>query len=314
MAVSHAGQSQSRQRGIALITVMLIVALATIAAVAMASRQQLDVYRISNLLHGDQAYTYALGVENWASSILRRDLKDNETDNLGEAWAENIPPLPVPGGQIKGYVEDLQGRFNLNSLVLDGKVSKPQLEQFQRLLKALEINEEIAVAVVDWMDVDIDPQPPNGAEDSVYLSEDPPYRAANMPFSSISELYLIQGFDNKVVSSLLPHIAVLPKNSKININTAGATVLRSLLKDLTESDGQRLVDDRGEDGYKSVEDFLQHEVMAGGEIDPNQLTVASEYFLIHADVEVGQARSRLYSLVERVKGRPVVTLARTQVE
>lgn len=318
MAVSHARQSCSRagryDRGIALITVLLIVALATVAAVAMASRQQLDVYRISNLLHGDQAYTYALGVENWASSILRRDLKDNETDNLGEIWAEETPPLPVPGGQIKGYAEDLQGRFNINNLVIDGKVNKPQLEQFQRLLKSLEIGEDVAVAVVDWMDVDIDPQLPNGAEDGVYLGEDPPYRAANMPFSSISELYLVQGFDSEVVGALLPHIAVLPKNTRINVNTAGEKVLQSLAKDLSEADAKRLVDDRGEDGYKSVEDFLQHEVLAGLEIDAGQLTVASEYFLIHADVEVGQARSRLYSLVERVKGRPIVVLARTQVE
>jgi general secretion pathway protein K len=314
MAVSYACQSESGQRGIALITVMLIVALATIAALAMASRQQLDVRRIASLLHGDQAYAYALGVENWGSAILQRDQDDGDTDNLGEDWAQRIPPLPVPGGQIRGHIEDLQGRFNLNNLVKKGAVSPPHLEQFRRVLAALELDGALAAAVVDWIDVDIDPQLPDGAEDSVYLSQDPPYRAANRPFTSISELRLVQGFDAKAVNRLLPYISVLPGSTPINVNTASTAVLRSLAEDLSDGDAQRLVEDRGEDGYESVADFLKHDSLAGLQIEPGELSVSSEYFLIHADVELGQARTRLYSLVKRPADQPPVTLVRTQVE
>lgn len=314
MAVPYACQSESGQRGVALITVMLVVALATIAALAMASRQQLDVRRIASLLHGDQGYAYALGVENWASAILQRDRDDGDTDDLGEDWAQRIPPLPVPGGQIMGHIEDLQGRFNLNNLVKAGAVSPPHLEQFQRLLAALELDEQLAVAVVDWIDVDIDPQLPDGAEDSVYLAQDPPYRAANRPFTSISELGLVQGFDAEVVNRLLPYISVLPKATPINVNTASAVVLRSLVEDLSDADAQRLVEDRGEDGYERIADFLKHDTLSGLQIEPTELSVSSEYFLVHADVELGQARTRLYSLVERPDDKPPVTLARTQVE
>jgi len=314
MAVPHACQFESGERGIALITVMLIVALATVAALAMASRQQLDVRRIGSLLHGDQAYAYALGVENWGSAILQRDRADGDTDNLGEDWAQRIPPLPVPGGEIRGQIEDLQGRFNLNNLVKNGAVSPPQLEQFRRLLAALELDEALAAAVVDWIDADIDPQLPDGAEDSVYLARDPPYRAANRPLTSISELRLVEGFDAKVVRRLLPYVSVLPRSTPINVNTASAVVLRSLVADLSDADAQRLVEDRGEDGYKQVADFLKHDALAGLQIEPTGLSVSSEYFLIHADVELGQARTRLYSLVERPGDKPPVTLLRTQVE
>lgn len=314
MAVPYACQSESGQRGVALITVMLVVALTTIAALAMASRQQLDVRRIASLLHGDQAYAYALGVENWGSAILQRDRDDGDVDNLGEDWAQRMPPLPVPGGQITGHIEDLQGRFNLNNLVTNGAVSPPHLEQFRRLLAALELDEGLADAVVDWIDVDIDPQLPDGAEDSVYLSQDPPYRTANRPFTSISELGLVQGFDARVVNQLLPYISVLPNATPINVNTASAAVLRSLAEELSDTDAQRLVEDRGEDGFERVADFIKHDTLSGLPIEPTGLSVSSEYFLIHADVELGQARTRLYSLVERPADKPPVTLMRTQVE
>ena len=92
MAVPLSGLSAQRQRGVALITALLIVALATIAAVAMASRQQLDVRRTANILDGDQAFFYALGVESWARRILVRDQRDGQIDHPGEDWAQLSTP------------------------------------------------------------------------------------------------------------------------------------------------------------------------------------------------------------------------------
>ena len=105
-----------RQTGVALITVLLIVFLASIAAISLASMQQLAIRRSSTLLHQQQARLYALGIEQEARLILIRDRQNTKIDHPGEEWA-NLPlALPVEGGLLSGRIGDLQGCFNLNNL------------------------------------------------------------------------------------------------------------------------------------------------------------------------------------------------------
>ncbi len=105
-----------RQNGVALITVLLIVFLASVAAISLASMQQLAIRRSGVLLHQQQARLYTLGIEQEALLILIRDRQNNKIDHPGEAWA-NLPlALPVEGGTLSGRVRDLQGCFNLNNL------------------------------------------------------------------------------------------------------------------------------------------------------------------------------------------------------
>ncbi|MCP4699237.1 MAG: type II secretion system minor pseudopilin GspK, partial [Gammaproteobacteria bacterium] len=143
-----------RQKGIALITALLIVALATISAAAMVSRQQIDIRRTSNVLNLDQAYLYALGAEEWARRILIRDRNNSKIDHLSEDWAIRLPPTMVEGGGVSGHLQDLQGRFNLNNLVENGKAVPAEIKRFQRLLAALDLPVELAQAVTDWIDAD----------------------------------------------------------------------------------------------------------------------------------------------------------------
>lgn len=104
------------QTGVALITVLLIVFLASVTAVSLAALQQVAIRRSTVLLHQQQARLYTLGAEQWAMIILARDRQKNETDHPGEEWANLSPALPVEGGTITARLIDLQGRFNLNNL------------------------------------------------------------------------------------------------------------------------------------------------------------------------------------------------------
>lgn len=301
-----------RQAGVALIMAIMVVALATIAAAAMASRQQLDVRRTANLLDSDQAYAYALAVEGWARMILARDARDNQTDHLDEVWAQRLPPIGVAGGQIDGYVADLQGRFNLNNLVgADGQVSTADFAYFQRLLRALGIDDQLALAILDWLDADFDTRFPAGAEDDFYLSTPTPYRAANRPLQSVSELRLIRGVDAETWRRLAPFVTALPGRTAINVNTAAAPLLQAIAEGLTTQDGEQLVEKRPADGYASVDLLLQDEIFAGKELDDGGLTVVSQFFLVRSDVRVGTARAQVYSIVQR-NADQLVTLARTQ--
>src|SRR5687768_3499520 len=117
--------SPRKAQGVALVTALLIVALASVAAVSLATQQQLDIRLTGNLIDGDQAWAYARGAEGWVEIILRRDQKRSEVvvDHLGEQWAQPIRPK-LPGGQMVARISDAQARFNLNNLVNSGQVDE----------------------------------------------------------------------------------------------------------------------------------------------------------------------------------------------
>ena len=308
--------TQSRkhgERGVALVTALLVVALATVAAVAMATRLHVDLRRAGNLLHGEQAYAYAIAAESWARVILKRDAGDNESDSLQVDWATSLPPIAVEGGLVDGQILDLQGRFNVNNLVGDdGKPSVVDRDYFNRLLVVLGLDPALTNALLDWIDPDIDASYPDGAEDDTYLLNDPPYRAANRPLSSVSELGLVRGFTAEVMAVLEPHITALPGHAGINVNTATVEILSALNENLTEADVDALIQDRGEDGYEGKEAFLAHDAMAGLEIDVD-IGTSSNWFNVQTDVLVGRGRARLQSLVLREDGPArVVSRVRTR--
>lgn len=291
--------------GVALLTALLVVALATAAAVAMSTRQQLDMRRTGNMLHSEQAWAYVLGAESWGRVVLARDRKDNDVDNLGEDWATQVPASLVEGGSVGGRVIDLQGRFNVNSLVEEGVADPVAVDSYKRLLRTLELDESLADALVDWLDTDIDTRFPAGAEDVAYQLLQPGYRTANQLITDISELRLIKGYDATVMEKLLggrgkaPFVTALPETTPINVNTASAEVLTTLAKELSISDGEAMIEARGENGFEKVDELLGDPVLKGKALDPQSLAVKSQWFLVISEANVGQGRVKLASLIQR---------------
>jgi general secretion pathway protein K len=303
----------ARQRGVALITALLVVSLATVIAVAMATRQHIDVRLTGNLVHGEQAYAYALGAEAWARVILRRDSTKSDYDSLDEDWATALPPLPVVGGQVSGRIEDMQGRFNINNLAMKGgKDSEEDVAYFRRLLEILKLDPALTDALLDWIDADINVRFPDGAEDENYLLAPIPYRAANRPLVDPSELRLVKGFDANAVRLLEPYVTALPQRTQINVNTAPPVVLLALNKDLTPSDVDAMVAGRGEKGYPTVQAFMGQDALAGRDVG-GLVDVKSNFFLVHSDVIVGQGQAHLQSLLMRDKANIPRVIYRTRV-
>lgn len=302
-----------KQKGIALLTVLLVVVLGTIAAVAMTSRQQVDIRRTENILRNDQAHLYLLGAEDWAKHILSKDAADSNTDTLDEDWTTVLPPMPIEGGLISGEIEDLQGRFNLNSLIREGKLDTENYQRFKRLLTTLELPVALADRVVDWLDGDLDPRT-NGAEDGVYLGFEIPYRAANSQMSSSSELLYLSVLDYEEYEKLKPYVCALPANTAININTAPAPVLASIGEGVTLQSAVQLVEERGAQGYASVDEFIKHKLFSQKKPEKTGLSINSSYFLISAKVELGQSSSRLQSIIKRVDNTKLTVLQRIQGE
>ncbi len=111
-----------QQKGIALITAMIITSIAVSLAGMIMYRQQIQIRLSSNIGHFEQAYLYANGMEDWAGTILDKSYEDHKNDNkeydsVKDDWySENGITLPITGGIMQGKLYDLQARININSL------------------------------------------------------------------------------------------------------------------------------------------------------------------------------------------------------
>ena len=151
------------QRGIALVTAVMIVAIAAAIAVQIAFAHQVWFRQMENVADRDATDWLRRGALHWASLALLEDAAQNSTDHLGEPWAIGLPILPVDGGTIKVSIEDAQSRFNLNS------VGDPaNLQVLKKLLGDLRLDPLLADSLADW----IDPETGAPAEEQVPRVED----------------------------------------------------------------------------------------------------------------------------------------------
>lgn len=299
------------QRGVALITAIVMVALATILAVRLAKEGALDQRRTAATLVLEQARQYAMGAESWATEILRDDAARTDQDDLGEDWAKPVPPLPIEGGTLSGQMEDMQGRFNLNSLVTaEGTTDPAAVETFERLLGRLNLDVKWARMLADWLDADTVPDFQRGAEDGVYLAQIPPYRAANGPVSSVSELLALPGFSLAEFRVLAPHVAALPVDvRRINLCTATGPVLASLSPEAADfGAAEALAQNRRSGCFPSIEDLRSTLSDAEFRRIETQVSQASSWFRLRTVVRIGTMELTLYSLLERGTGPPRAVL------
>lgn len=301
------------QRGVALLTVLLVVALVTVISAGIIARQQLAIRSSANQLHVRQAWHYALGGETLAKAVLRRDLQQGDprapVDHLGEAWAQPLAPFALDeGGELRVHILDPTGRFNLNSLVREGQANQAALAQFRRLLLSLQIDKPYAERLLDWLDADQEASGGQGAEDNQYLLAQPPYRAANRTLVEVSELRLLLEMDQADYRRLLPFVTALPADATLNVNTASAWVLASLAEGLPLSTAEGVVANRGSQGYADLPSFLAQ--LPGLQVQSQALAVGSQYFQVISEVGVGDRRQVLHSTLQRASDGKLYVLAR----
>jgi general secretion pathway protein K len=290
-----------RWRGVALITALLVTALAGTVAANMAWDNALDWRRTMVMLYRDQAVQVAVGSEGWVQTILRDDLASSQNDHLEEVWATDIPALPIDSdavqGQIWGEIEDLQGRFNINNLVSGNEVNEPALRQFERLLSILGLDPTLADAVVDWLDNGQQERIPGGAEDPLYSGLIPAYRTGDRPLLNVTELAAVVGMDRASFEILQPHVTALPGYQPVNVNTAGIPVLQSLNDNLTEADAEAIMGMREGGGILDVSDAL------GAIVDPELLQAGisdtTSFFQLKAVVQIDTVRVSLFTVMYR---------------
>jgi len=302
-AVIRLFSAKHASKGVALITVMLIIALIAILATQMTARLQLQMQRTTNIASNQQAYWYAMGAEAFAKRILIQSFEDDaEVMHLGQVWAQGESTFPVDFGEITGEITDLNSCFNLNALRAsdddgssnsgNGAKKSPMRSAFEELLIAIGIEgvgsfeaEYMADALTDWLDANGSISSSGGAEDSDYAAKEFPYLAANNYLASIGELRVVEHFTINVINKLKDYACVLPDTNlnKININTIAQDkpeILVALLG-ISQNEASQALSARGDDGFKSVDEFFSLSELSKAKITPEkkqQFAVRSEYF------------------------------------
>ena len=265
----------------AVITAMLLVALAASTATFLLWRQHLWLQQVENLASRAQADALARAALEWR----RRS---------GSATA--IGPFEAAGA-VETTIIDAQGLFNLNSLLRGGKPSEPDLAAFRRLLAFLRLPEALADALLDAIDADSDTTFPGGAEDLDYLAMQPARRAPNRPLLDVSSLGRIRGFDAEAIERLRPYVSALPASAAVNVNSAPTEVLQALLPGLDEAAARALVTERAQKPFETLESFRSRLPESARASPSVALDVSSSYFVIESRARIGRAEAIHKTLV-----------------
>ena len=323
--------SASRQRGVAIITALLVVTIAATISVTISTRLQLDVRRTGNLITIDQGYYYALFAEDYSLTLLKdKETFDGLMDNLRE-FGHFKQIFPVEGGTVEGKVTDLNSCININALINGAAIDAVTEDRLNRLLNNAGISGNPTQAIADWIDSGVTDTTttPDGAEDGYYMNLEKPYRTANSALYSVSELRLVRGFeDNKSYDAVLrlsknfsdnekfpaaPSLCALSAESRsINVNTATAEVLQSLASGMTPAVVGNIIQQRIQSPYKNIDDFTSSSDLATIIKNTDHLVTDSEYFLLRTRAEIGQANMIMYSIIHRDASGKTEVVYRTQ--
>jgi len=301
--------ARSAQRGVALIVAILLVALGTILAAAVGYENAMTARRSTGTFAFDESLLIAQGAEALAAYGIRQFYQaDPQHTYIGQGWDKPVGPMEVvPGVMLEASLEDLQGRFNLNNLVKnDGTPDAVNVAAFTKLLELLGLETKWAPMMVDWIDADIVPQNIDGAEDSVYMGQAPPYRTPNRYITSASELLALPGFGRDRYLLLAPYVTALPWKTTINVCTAKDKVLDAFLAtgqtDFSSTAGQLDKNRAAGSGgcFPTLANFqaafADPKVWAQTQSKFGQTSV---YFRLTSLITVGSAEFNLYSLMYR---------------
>ncbi len=304
MSVRHA--PQHRQRGIAVITALLLTTLAITIVSSLFWQQQVQVRSIENQRLQLQKQWILRGALDWASLILREDAKHSSIDDLDEPWAVPLAETRldqyVENGRaddniadvtLSGSISDAQARYNLTNLCVNGTVNPAEVAAFGRLLDNAKLNPALAQATADMMAAAQKLPAANAANSGSQPVSQP------MNFTQIDDLLAVPGFSPEMFGKLKNFVIFLPRATPVNVNTASVEVLAARIGTLTISDATSLVANRNTASFRDLVDFMQRFHGKPFTVSDSDASVATHYFLVNGKVRMSRAGLDMQALIER---------------
>jgi len=242
---------QSSERGIALILVLWIVVILSMAALSLSLLTRTEALATLSVKEGmENKFLAEAGIRRGIMELFYRNANKNQQVILegfevfqcdGRAYTAEMAD-----GHYRIRITDESGKINLNTLSDNNGI----------ILKNLLINNGVAEdtasiivdSILDWKDGD-NLHRLNGAEDDYYQSLPRPYKAKNAAFDSLEELVFVRGISRPILQGsadkkgILPFCTIYSKTDKINLNTAPPEVLKAI-PGMTDDMIQRIVEYR----------------------------------------------------------------------
>lgn len=288
---------RGHERGVALITVLLVMVIAIAAVTHAVTRNRLAISRTSAILANTQLAEFVHGAEAWAAIVLEDDfdadrIAGTASDNLLEPWAQKLVEFNPDNGKIRIRIKDLQSCFNVNNLTASrasggsssggsgGKTTSSQSMILRRLVRNLGAQAEIALAIEDWVDPGDTPLT-SGTEDTGYLGLEVAHRTPDTLITDVSELSAVQGLEWEEWDLLQPELCALPEaGTKINVNTASLELLSAMFP---TANIPGLINQREQGtAFTNSADLSAFGITSGADLDFN-----SAYYVAHIAVQLG---------------------------
>ncbi|MBN3724075.1 type II secretion system minor pseudopilin GspK [Burkholderia sp. Ac-20379] len=301
--------SPARQRGIAIVTVLLVVALAATLAAGVVWRQQVSTHDVENQRLSTQALWAERAAVEWARAQLRQQSVKTNVTFAGQAWSEPVADVQLADllprealgvnadlakAYISGHVEDAQSRFNLMNLVSRPAVGQPYqanndgILAYRRLLDALSLDPSLAKQTSDAM---LRSLRRNGGPDGWPLQ-----------LVTVDDLSRIPGYSAATIAALAPYVTLLPDLTNVNVNTAAEPVLMAGIPTLTRSDAHRLTTHRGSAYFVNTGELAAYlnPVQGSSQLPAGAMIgVDSGYFLVHCRIHSPRLNLRIDTLIAR---------------
>jgi general secretion pathway protein K len=294
------------ERGVAIISVLLIVMLVSLIVGSLFWREFVAARSIQNRLAMAQLRWIETAVLDWAAVVLRADqTAAGEVDHLLETWATPVAETQLDetvtagasiGGAsdnalLAGQIQDAQARIDLNGLARDGQVVPEQLAIVERLSSMLGLPAGLIQPLVSHLTA-----PPGTV----------------LPLIRLSDLMHLPGYDPAVIETLTPFVIFLPSvrsgdspstaKTRININTAPAEVIAAALEGVSLDEARRFVLVRERTYFNSLE-LAKSRFARPVELDPERFAVKSSYFLLRGMVRFGRVEAESEALFFRAPAR-----------
>ncbi|WP_326489757.1 type II secretion system minor pseudopilin GspK [Paraburkholderia sp. ZP32-5] len=295
-----------RQRGIAIVTVLLVVALAAALAASVLWRQHVATHDVENQRLATQGLWVERAAVEWARATVREDARSSNVTYVGQAWSSPVSEVQLVdllprdaaavNGElarawISGQVEDAQAKFNVMNIVARVSPGQPYAAYgpgvlaYRRLLSGLGLSPALAQQTADYL------------VDSLR-----PTRGGNWPLQpvTLADLARIPGYDAHTVETLAPYATILPDQTTVNANTAAEPALMAAIPTLSHTQAQRLVERRATAYFNSTADIAEIllPVSTNATLPEGAIVgVTSGYFLVHCHVRSPRLRMRVDTLI-----------------
>ncbi|MDR9499545.1 MAG: type II secretion system minor pseudopilin GspK [Hydrogenovibrio sp.] len=301
-----------QQRGVVLISVLLIVAIVALVSREILVRQTVSFKYTSMHIQNAQMLALQTGLVKWVKQRLASEDFNRDYHHLNQPWAQPILSTEFAGAEISGQLTDAQGKLNLNNLGLIQKDADQQRwkQIWQHFSRSYELPVNTAALLTDWVDPD-QTVSEQGAESNQYRLKSPPMRTADRPMVLAQEISLLEGIDWLDFQQIQEWVIALPKQTSVNVNTASKAVLSQLLEGIDPAAADQWIEWRQSSPAKETNAFREFVASSTGRsldwvetmLSDQVISVNSDFFLLQARIQQSELDLYVYALFDVGSGQ-----------